>query len=104
MIKVVVCKKNKVIESIKCSGHACYAEYGKDIVCAAFSTMVTVTVNSILGFDRGAIRYTTNKDIVIINIKKDDITNKLLKVLVKEMKELRHTYSKNINIKEENHE
>ena len=35
MIRVEINKKNNVIESIHCIGHAGYANYGKDIVCAS---------------------------------------------------------------------
>ena len=43
-------------------------------------------------------------DLHIINIKKDNITNSLLNTLVEMMKELRDTYDKNIDIKEESHD
>ena len=104
MIRVEINKKNNVIESIHCIGHAGYANYGKDIVCASFSTMIITTINAILEFDKDAISYTDTNDLEIINIKKDNITNGLLNNLVQMMKELKENYDKNINIKEENHE
>ena len=104
MIRVEISKKNNVIESIHCIGHAGYADYGKDIVCASFSTMIITTINAILEFDKEAISYTDTNDLKIINIKKDNITNGLLNNLVQMMKELKENYDKNINIKEENHE
>ncbi len=33
--------------SLRCSGHAGYAEYGSDIVCAALSILVINTLNSL---------------------------------------------------------
>ena len=104
MIKVRIVKKNDIIESISANGHAEYANYGKDIVCASFSTMMIVTINSIIDIDNDAISYTNNNDLKIINIKKDNITNSLLNTLVSMIYELRDNYDKNINIKEENHE
>lgn len=104
MIKVRISKNNNIIESIKCSGHAGYADYGKDIVCASFSTMLIVTINGILEIDKDAISYTDTNDLEIVNIKKDNITNKLLNNLVNMIYELKENYDKNINIKEENHE
>ena len=104
MIKVRIKKNNDIIESIKCNGHAGYADYGKDIVCASFSTMVITTINAILEIDSEAISYTDNNNLEIINIKKDNITNSLLKNLVNMIYELRDTYDKNINIKEESHD
>ena len=104
MIKVRVKKNNDIIESIKCNGHAGYANYGKDIVCASFSTMIITTINAILEIDRNAINYTDSNNLEIINIKKDNITNSLLNNLVNMIYELKENYDKNIDIKEENHE
>ena len=104
MIKVRIVKNNNQIESIHMKGHAGYADAGKDIVCASFSTMVITTINAILEFDEKAISYTDSNNLDIINIKKDDITNKLLNNLVNMIYELRDNYDKNINIKEENHD
>ena len=104
MIKVIISKENNVITSIKAKGHARYDSYGKDIVCASFSTMLIVTINGILEIDKNAISYTDKNDLEIINIKKDNITNSLLNNLVNLIYELKETYDKNINIKEENHE
>ena len=104
MIKVKVVKSNNIIESIHCSGHAMYDDYGKDIVCASFSTMIITTINAILEIDQNAISYTDTNNLEIINIKKDNITNKLLNNLVNMIYELKNNYDKNINIKEENHD
>jgi len=104
MIKVKVEKENNIINSIEAKGHALYDEYGKDIVCASFSSMMILTINSIIDIDKDAISYTSSNDLKIINIKKDNITNSLLNTLVSMIYELRDNYDKNINIKEENHE
>ena len=104
MIKVNIIKKNNIIESIHAKGHANYEEFGKDIVCASFSTMIITTINGILEIDKNAISYTDNNNLEIINIKKDNITNSLLNNLVNMIYELRDNYDKNIDIKEENHE
>ena len=104
MIKVRISKNNNFIKNINWSGHALYDDYGKDIVCSSFSTMIITTINAILEFDKNAISYTDTNNLEIINIKKDNITNKLLDNLVDMMYQLRDSYDKNINIKEENHE
>ncbi len=101
MIKVRVKKDNDIITSIKCSGHAGFDEYGKDIVCASFSTMVIVSINLILEFDEKAISYTDTNNLEIVNIKKDNITNTVLNNLVNMMYELKESYDKNIDVKEE---
>ncbi len=104
MIKVRIKKNNELIESINLKGHAMYDDYGKDIVCASFSTMVITTINAILEIDKDAISYTDSNNMSIINIKKDNITNSLLKNLVNMIYELKSNYDKNIDIKEENHD
>ena len=104
MIKVRINKENNIISSIKCNGHAMYDDYGKDIVCASFSTMIITTINAILEIDNEAISYTDTNNLEIINIKKDNITNSLLNNLVNMIYELKTNYDKNIDIKEENHD
>ncbi len=101
MIKVTYRKVNDVIEKINIKGHANFNEYGKDIVCASVSTMVITSVNIILAFDTKAILFNESNDLFIENIKKDEITNKVLNNLVEELLELESKYKKNINIKEE---
>lgn len=104
MIKVKVCKENNIISSIEAHGHAGYADYGKDIVCASFSTMLITSINTIIDIDENAISYTDNNNLKIVNIKKDNITNSILNTLVNMIYELRDNYDKNIIIKEENHD
>ena len=104
MIKVRISKKDNIIEKIECKGHAGYADYGNDIVCASFSTMIITTINQIINIDDTAISYTDTNNLKIINIKKDNITNSLLNTLVELMYELRDNYDKNIDIKEESHD
>ena len=104
MIKVRIKKENNIISSIECHGHAGYADYGHDIVCASFSTMIITTINAILEIDHEAISYTDSNNLKIINIKKDNITNSLLNNLVNMIYELKTNYDKNIDVKEENHD
>ncbi len=104
MIKVRIKKENNIISIIECHGHAKYADYGHDIVCASFSTMIITTINAILEIDESAISYTDSNDLKIVNIKKDNITNSLLNNLVNMIYELKTNYDKNIDIKEENHD
>ena len=104
MITITLKNEGKALKQIIFHGHAMYDDYGKDIVCASFSTMIITTINAILTFDQNAISYTDNNDLKIINIKKDNITNNLLNNLVNMIYELRDNYNKNINIKEEDHD
>jgi uncharacterized protein len=92
--------KNGIIESVVMKGHANYRE-DNDIVCASISTMLIVSVNAILEFDNNAIKVEEGSKIVLKNLKKDDITNKLLINLEKSLYEIQKQYERNIKIKEE---
>ena len=94
MIKI---KVTKDIISIK--GHANYDDYGKDIVCAAVSSVVMCSVEAISQFDINAVdvKQTKDKLEIIIN-KSDDITKKLIKNMLNCLKEIEKKYPKNIQI------
>ena len=96
MIRVLV-SKNK----IEVTGHSDYDNIGKDIVCSAVSSIVTTTINGIISIDEKAISYNYHNDkMTIVNIKKDEITNKLLNNMVDLLISLAKDYPKNINVKE----
>ncbi|MBO6047145.1 MAG: ribosomal-processing cysteine protease Prp [Erysipelotrichaceae bacterium] len=47
MIKVKVTYQNKDIVNVEVTGHAEFDEYGKDLVCAGVSTLVTGIANTL---------------------------------------------------------
>ena len=94
MIKVEVTNKN-----ISILGHAMYDDFGKDIVCAAVSSIVMTSVESIAAFDERAVDINQEKDkLEIIINKHDDITNKLINTMLTLLNELEKKYPKNIKI------
>ena len=96
MIKVL--KKENVIEI---TGHSNYDTLGKDIVCSAVSSIVTTTINGIISIDEKSISYSYKNDkMTITNLKKDEITDKLLNNMLDLLKSLAKDYPKNINVKE----
>ena len=99
MINIVL-KDNEV----KFIGHAMYDDYGKDIVCAGVSTLLTTTVNAILKFDSSAVEVVNDKDVILKIKKKDDITQKLIENMIEELYELEEQYPQNIRVKEDNNE
>lgn len=101
MILVNVKRNKGIIEEIKAKGHAMYDVYGKDVVCAGVSSSLITTVNAIISFDKSSIIYKENP-FELINVKKDQITNKLLDNLIEMLKEIQKQYGKNIKVKEEN--
>jgi len=101
MIKVLVKKEENIIKKIKMNGHANYADYGKDIVCAAASSIAITTINAILEIDKDLIDYSVEKELTIVVKKDNEILNKLLNNMVNMLKDLEKDYQKNIIIKEE---
>ena len=94
MIKVIV-SDNK----IEISGHANYDEYGKDIVCASVSSIVTTTINACIEIDEDSILYEDNNDKMLIEIKNNnEVIKKLINNMVFMLKSLEKDYPKNIKI------
>ena len=53
-------------KGFKCDGHAGYAEYGQDIVCAALSVLTINTINSIENFAGDLMDVTSDEENGII--------------------------------------
>lgn len=102
MIKVNVKYNNNKVYELVIKGHADYDVHGKDIVCAAVSTMAITTVNNIIALDNDSIDYEEKSGLLIIRIKRDtEVNNKLLDNLVRMLTELKGQYPKNIEIRNE---
>ncbi len=84
---------------IKVSGHARYADYGKDIVCAAVSTCLITTVNGLESIDENYIGVEQKPDEVVVTINKtDEVSSKLINNMIDIFTELESQYPKNIKI------
>ena len=92
MINIKLKKENNIITELKISGHAKYDEYGKDIVCAGVSSALITSVNACLIFDKESIYYEEKNNFYLKNIKKDEITNKLLENLINMLKSIESDY------------
>ncbi len=100
MIRITLTQKENELEQIQIKGHAMYDDYGKDIVCAGVSSILTTTVNAILKFSKEAITIEDQKDEFILTInQKDKITKKLIENMVELFYELEASYPKNITIR-----
>lgn len=94
MIKVKVSK-----DIISITGHANYAEYGKDIVCASVSSVVMTSIEGISIINESALDVNQAKDNLIIKINlHDDIIDKLIINMYNCLKEIEKQYPKNIKI------
>ena len=104
MIKVKLTKNNNYYKRIIIKGHAMYADYGKDIVCAAVSSTIITSINASLSIDNESLIY-DDKNGLDIEVKKNDIvTTKIINNMINNLYELEKAYPKNIKIKEENNE
>ncbi len=86
-------------DKISIIGHANYADYGKDIVCAAVSSVVITSVEGISILDENAIELIQEAGNITINIiRHSQITDKLVTNMINCLKEIENKYPKNIKI------
>ena len=101
MIKIRIKRENKKVYEIVIKGHADYDTLGKDIVCAAVSTMAITTINGILSLE-DSLDYEENSGLLEIRTKEiTDINQKLLENMITMLEELKGQYPKNIEIRNE---
>ena len=101
MIKVNIKRENNKVYEIVIKGHADYDTLGKDIVCAAVSTMAITTINGILSLE-DSLDYEENSGSLEIRTKEiTDINQKLLDSMITMLEELKSQYPKNIEIRNE---
>ena len=100
MIKVVIEKDQSIYKKISILGHAMFADYGKDIVCAAASSIATTTINGILTLNKDSLSYDVSKEGLVIDIKSNDNNTQLLITnMINLFKELEEKYPTNIKVK-----
>lgn len=87
-------------EEIIVSGHANFANLGKDIVCASISSILITTINAIVRLDNESIEYSeSNARLYIKVINKNEITNLLLINMMELLSDLESQYPKNVKIR-----
>ena len=101
MITIKIKKEKEKIKQICFSGHALYDDYGKDIVCAGASSILTTSVNAILKYDKDALKYTIKEDVLVEILKTDKVIDLLINNMIDLLKELSNDYPKNIIVRED---
>lgn len=97
MIKVKISKDTVIIK-----GHANFDNYGKDIVCASVSSIVTASVNDMMTVNFDAVEFNDDGNEMIIKIVKDDcLVFKLFNNLKILLQNLYEDYPKNIYVESE---
>ena len=89
-------------KTIKVKGHANYAEYGADIVCASVSTAVYMSINQIEVFDKQKCINTKimEGNACIEVVCEDEIVSKVISNLIFTLRDLELQYPKYIKINE----
>ena len=99
MINVV--SKGSNIVSVNITGHAGYDEYGKDLVCAAISTIGIGTLNALDELANESCLLTMkDNEINIRIIKSNEISQLIIKVMLIQLKTLYEQYKDYIEIKQ----
>ena len=95
MIKVVY---NQGFKNIKITGHAGYADLGKDIVCASASGIILSSNNLAIDFNN-EVKYTDDLNkIEIVNETNDLNVEKTFNNMILMLEEIQKQYPKNIKI------
>lgn|SRR5574344_127719 len=96
MIKVTT--KGDRINEIRIDGHSGYDDIGKDIVCAAVSSIVITTINAILKIDNESLDYVQGEYLEIKVKKHTEVIDLLITNMLDMLKELEQQYNENISI------
>ena len=95
MIKVVY---NDNFKNLRITGHAGYADKGKDIVCASASSIILSSINLALEFNKD-VKYTDDLNkIEIINNTNDENVTKVFSNMITCLEDLEKQYPDNIKI------
>ena len=103
MISVTVTRKSGLIREITVSGHAEYATHGKDVVCAAVSS---ITQTALLGLMRyeDKVEYQREEDgylhIVVPDGKNQSITQAIAETAVLGLKDIASGYGTFVKVEE----
>ena len=99
MIKIDIKKKDDVVNFIRISGHAEYADEGYDIVCASVSCIAITTVNALISINEDCLVYTESDGLLEIGIlKHDEVIDKLINNMITLLTKLSEDYKENIKI------
>lgn len=85
-------------DDIKVSGHAKYADYGKDIVCASVSSIIYTTINGIFNIDQDAILFNDEENIEITIKHHSKVVDILINNMIDLLDDLSGQYPKNIKL------
>lgn len=102
MISVIVKLTNNEINSLEVSGHANYANIGKDIVCAGVSSIIVGGINALEDY-KDNIKIINANDVLGVEIKQSNQNIQIiLKTILIQLETIQDSYGKYIKIKKIN--
>ena len=88
------------ILSIRCKGHAGYAESGKDLVCAGVSSIMFGALNALDELENGHAELRVSDSKISIRVTEDsEHIQLLLKMILIQLKTVQKSYQEYIEIK-----
>lgn len=89
-----------LIQSICASGHAGFANYGQDVVCAGISSILIGALNALDVMVADQVELEMSQDMISIHVKsKDEIVQKLLQFCLIQLETIKEQYPSHITIK-----
>ena len=85
MITITIFQNRESITGFRCLGHAEYAEYGSDIVCAGVSALVVNAINSIEAMTNAEYDLKTDEETGLVDFKLKDSADHDTSVLLLSM-------------------
>ena len=98
MIKVYINKKEENVSKITIKGHSNFEDVGKDIVCAAFSSILITSINLCLKIDKEALNIKEGQPFEINILKDNEMIFKILDNMIEMFLNLEQDYPKNIKV------
>ncbi|WP_374696804.1 ribosomal-processing cysteine protease Prp [Spiroplasma endosymbiont of Polydrusus formosus] len=101
MIKIIITKNEQKIKKIEITGHAKSAEYGKDLVCAAITGIVTGGLNAIDQIKPDSCESVVKERLINIIIKNDSADLQvMLQTIYYQFLTIYQQYQKFISVRE----
>lgn len=101
MIEIKVSTRDGFIRELSASGHAGYAEAGKDLVCAGVSCIMYGTANALIELSPESFSYKINEEgyFKIKTEKTDTVTQTILETARIQLETMHASYAEYIKIK-----
>jgi len=97
MITVNISKSNDLVKEVIVKGHANSEKYGKDLVCAAVSSVVTGTINAIDKI-KGKCSYGLEDGYVCIQFEDDNDSQIIAKTMIFQLLTVEESNKKYVKI------